>query len=128
MGCHLVQQQDRRGAEIAGEGAGIGKDQADQQRLLFAGGTVAGRHTLVGKNSIQISAVRADKCAACGHVAGAVRRKGFSQIVRDRIGGGQRQRRRGKGRDSGILCCGQFGDGAGAIGLDLRARLGHLAL
>ena len=43
MGGDLVEQQDRRRAAAAGDELGMGKDEAEQQRLLFAGRAEARR-------------------------------------------------------------------------------------
>src|SRR5690606_3310569 len=44
----LVEKKDRRRAEILRERAGIGKDEREEQRLLFPGGGLRGGHSLGG--------------------------------------------------------------------------------
>ncbi len=81
----FIQKQDRRCSEITGESAPVGKDQADQQCLLFSGRTIAGRHTLVGKDRLKIGAMRADQRATGRHVARAVLGQRILIVVRDRF-------------------------------------------
>ena len=59
---YLIQQQQRRGAEIGGDGAGIGKDQLDEKRLLLSGRAIARSDPLGGIGAFQIGAVRANQC------------------------------------------------------------------
>ena len=58
MGGDLVQQQQRRGAALGRQQAGVGKHDADQQRLLLAGGAVGGGQVLAGMTDQQIAAMR----------------------------------------------------------------------
>ena len=57
MGGDLVEQKDRRAADIARQRPCIGEDQRDQKRLLLAGRTIARRHPLGGKDGVQLGPV-----------------------------------------------------------------------
>ena len=81
MGRHLIQQQDWRGAKIGRKSAGIGEDQADQQGLLLACGTLVGGHGFRSVDGGHIGAVRAYKRASGGNIAAAVIRQGLRQIT-----------------------------------------------
>ena len=61
MGGDLVQQEDRRRAEIEGERARIGEDQGDQQRLLLSGGGIFGRDPLGRPIRAEVDTMRPDQ-------------------------------------------------------------------
>ena len=78
MGGDLVEQQDRRHAADLRHQAGMGEDEADQQRLLLAGGRLRRRRRLFGKDHRKIAAMRSLERPPGGAVAGAGLRQGIA--------------------------------------------------
>ena len=59
--------------------AGVGEDEPDQQRLLFAGRAVFCGDTFIRIDRVQIRAVRPKQCATCRHVTGTAVSECFDQ-------------------------------------------------
>ena len=71
MRHHLVEQQQRRDTGHLRDQTGMRQHQPDQQRLLLAGGGVAGRHVLWREDHLQIGEMRTVERTACRSVARA---------------------------------------------------------
>ena len=76
MHRRFVQQQHRREAARLGDQRGMAQDDADQQRLLLAGGRKRRGRAGHGIGQHHVGAVRADRGGSRGRIAGTRRRRG----------------------------------------------------
>ena len=71
VGGDFVEQQDRGRAAAGGDELGLGEDDAEEQRLLFAGRAARGGLAFGNMSDGEVLAVRADGGAAGGGIAAA---------------------------------------------------------